>query len=569
MSDDLISKVESLKLMLISHATGGQADHSEYKELRLDLISNTRISKALPRLVHVCRDPGEFWSFIKSKFSGTGSYDQRREYLRNEFDPLLSMLETESRTPSDAGITATVKSVSSAYVQEAWHKALERRSTDPEGAITAARTLLESVCKHILDAAATPYDDSADLPKLYSLAAKQLNLSPIRTDLVLKFCAVKQVALAIYVDSFRDSKSTLADLGIAETRMSDEGARHEYAVAVISKGILFRDEFETAGSIVGKKYVLPGPFPEEINEPPESYQEFVIGTDAAGKPVRHTCDPDKLANYFGKNPEAPHYLTPVFFRRDVLAKYYADPSKYSVEDGYLRCGSLWGLRMDNDHTDIVVVFLGDLGRDLSEAERNYWLSFNIAPEGRKISQTTFKRGFLAQFANPEKPDLVFKHEYNLFNRTFRESSGWEFFLPLHDDDEHFLTGLRLLSKDNQAEFDSQLIALTKVLVDSLNEKEIAKGLKTLVENDKGITKLEKFFGERGAVGYEPHIKFLRVLQDLRSKSAAHRKGSSYEKLIADLQMADEGQQKVFAALLTAASEFIRFLKVLLISEPKT
>ena len=178
MNDDLISKVESLKLMLISHATGGQADYAEYKELRLELISNTRISKALPCFVHVCRDPGEFWSFIKPKLSGPGSYEQRREYLRNEFDPLLSMLETESRTPSDAGITATVKSVSSGYIQETWHKALERRSTDPEGAITAARTLLESVCKHILDAAGTPYDDSADLPKLYSLTAKQINLSP-------------------------------------------------------------------------------------------------------------------------------------------------------------------------------------------------------------------------------------------------------------------------------------------------------------------------------------------------------------------------------------------------------
>jgi hypothetical protein len=88
------------------------------------------------------------------------------------------MLETESRTPSDVGITAAVKSVNSAYIQETWHKALERRSNDPEGAITAARTLLESVCKHILDAAGTSYDDNAVLPKLYSLTAKQLNLSP-------------------------------------------------------------------------------------------------------------------------------------------------------------------------------------------------------------------------------------------------------------------------------------------------------------------------------------------------------------------------------------------------------
>jgi hypothetical protein len=222
--------------------------------------------------------------------------------------------------------------------------------------------------------------------------------------------------------------------------------------------------------------------------------------------------------------------------------------------------------MDNDHTDVVVVFLGDLGRDLSEVERNYWLSFNVAPQGRTISETTLKRGFHAQFADPNKPDLVFKNEYHYFNRKFREVHDWDFFLPLHDHDEHFLIGLRLLSKDNQSEFDSQLLALTKVLVDSLNEKEIAKGLTTLTENDKGITKLEKFFVGRAAAGYEPHIKFLRVLQDLRSKSAAHRKGSSYEKLIADLQISDDGHQKVFSSLLLAATAFIRFLESLLIEK---
>jgi hypothetical protein len=273
----------------------------------------------------------------------------------------------------------------------------------------------------------------------------------------------------------------------------------------------FKEEFETSGKVVGKKYVLPGPMPTEEDEKAETYQEFTIDSETSGTPIRHTCDPEKLANYFGKNPDAPHYLTPVFFRAEVLSKYYADPRKYSVEDGYRRCGGLWGLRMDNDHTDYVVVFLGDLGRDLSETERSYWLSFNIAPEGRRISQTAVKRSFRAVFADPAKPDLVFKHEYKRFNRTFRESTGWDFFLPLHDDDEHFLTGLRLLSKDNQAELDSQLIALTKLLVDSLNESAIAKGLTTLAPDDKGITKLEKFFKERCVIGcrsrgrHSPHL----------------------------------------------------------------
>jgi hypothetical protein len=62
------------------------------------------------------------------------------------------------------------------------------------------------------------------------------------------------------------------------------------------------------------------------------------------------------------------------------------------------------------------------------------------------------------------------------------------------------------------------------------------------------------------VGFERHIKFLRVLQDLRSSSVAHRKGSNYERLVGDLQMADEGPQRVFGALLIAATNFLFYLR---------
>lgn len=176
MNEDLIIKVESLKNMLITNATtSGSFSSSEYPLLRRELMAIPRIVKLLPRCVHTCRSLSEFWSFIKPKF---GRYEERRIYLSDEFAPLLTMLETESPSPSDAPITATVKSVSSDAIQEIWHKALTRRAADPEGAITAARTLLESVCKHILDSGSVIYDDNTDLPNLYSKTAKQLNLSP-------------------------------------------------------------------------------------------------------------------------------------------------------------------------------------------------------------------------------------------------------------------------------------------------------------------------------------------------------------------------------------------------------
>jgi hypothetical protein len=64
------------------------------------------------------------------------------------------------------------------FISEAWQKALDRRHEDPEGAITAARTLLETVCKHILDECGVEYGDGTDLPKLYGLTSKELNLAP-------------------------------------------------------------------------------------------------------------------------------------------------------------------------------------------------------------------------------------------------------------------------------------------------------------------------------------------------------------------------------------------------------
>lgn len=170
-----LERAEMLKNILTSCAVGGSRDSSEFGAIRFSFMRDPEIKKLLPRFITTCRNLQEVWDFVKPKFA---HYHERREFIREEFDPLLAMLEAEARSPSDVSISETVQAVSSAYVQEVWKKALERRATDSEGAITAARTLLESVCKHILDAAGVPYDDSADLPKLYTLTAKQLKLSP-------------------------------------------------------------------------------------------------------------------------------------------------------------------------------------------------------------------------------------------------------------------------------------------------------------------------------------------------------------------------------------------------------
>lgn len=284
---------------------------------------------------------------------------------------------------------------------------------------------------------------------------------------------------------------------------------------------------------------------------PKNYEYFIIGLDEDGDPITHSSDPDKLANYFGANPEAPDYLTPVFFRKEVLNKYYAQPQKYEVRDGHLFCGSLWCLRMDNDNKDYVVVYLGDLGRDLSRSEQSYWRTFNIPPEG-SVSKTCYIRSIIGERAYPETPDLRFKLELSNFKKEWEKKHDWPLFLELSSKDQHLLTALHLPTTGDQSEFDSQVLYLTKILVDSLNEAELDKQISACPEGAKGITKLGIFLRESDNPAGESVVSFLRNLQKLRSTGSGHRKGKDYEKVARRFGIGNKDLQQVFSDILTDA-----------------
>jgi hypothetical protein len=172
---EVLDSVEALQNLLVASATGGASDNAEYLRLRQVLVSQPQLESYIPRFVRTCRDLSQFWQFIKYKF---GTYHERRVYLWDEFRPLLDLIERGGPSPSDQTVTVALEQFDAAHVQAAWSKALDRRQSDPEGAITASRTLLESVCKHILDEMSVAYDDKADLPKLYRQASEALNLAP-------------------------------------------------------------------------------------------------------------------------------------------------------------------------------------------------------------------------------------------------------------------------------------------------------------------------------------------------------------------------------------------------------
>jgi hypothetical protein len=173
----LLEKVEKLQRGLVANATqdAGHLDIADFMRLREEIISDSRVQGKVPDIIRKYRELGQFWQFIKHKFP---TYRERREYIWQEIRPLIEYLEVLDRSPGVQPITEALVNFDSQYVYDAWQKALDRRVRDPEGAITAARMLLESVCKHILDESGKPYDNDIDLPKLWALTAENLNLAP-------------------------------------------------------------------------------------------------------------------------------------------------------------------------------------------------------------------------------------------------------------------------------------------------------------------------------------------------------------------------------------------------------
>lgn len=210
--DALYETTLELRDLLIAYATGqgAQGDEGRYQDIREELLEEPMVRTALPSFVRRHRTLGEFWSFIKGE---SPRYEPRRIFLREQFADVLDMLEFSLTQPGDAPVGTSLRVLSSEHVESAWAKALERRTTDPEGAITAARTLLETVCKHILDDTETPYDDKADLPGLYALAAKELNLSP------------SQHEEKIFKQILGGAQSVVEGLGSIRNRLSDSHGR--------------------------------------------------------------------------------------------------------------------------------------------------------------------------------------------------------------------------------------------------------------------------------------------------------------------------------------------------------
>ncbi len=376
-----------------------------------------------------------------------------------------------------------------------------------------------------------------------------------------EFLAARKMALAVYFDLQRYSVRTAEELDLSDeteiTRTADATYQFHGGRSPVTGG-----RHRSFARLLGKKLIGGSTVENTV----EVFEEFIIGTDSDGGPVSYTCDPGRLANYFGANHGAPHYFTPVFFRREVLNKYFNNPGKYSVEDGRLRCAGLWSMAIDNNHPDFVVVYLGDLGRDLPEKDRLYWKSFNVPPEGG-VSEVNFRRSILGQFTSPEMKDLLFKERLEQFQTDWFNQYGWDLFKPLAEADRHYAVTLRIPPIDQQNHFDEQVLALAKILIDSINESKLNSLIPAQSPNSRSLKKLQVYLDQIG-LNSAKHIQFLKELWNLRH-GTPHRKGDAYSKAAEAFGVAKKGFISAFTDILDQAIEFLDFLHTNLLAARAT
>ncbi|MDE0636599.1 MAG: hypothetical protein OXI43_12230 [Candidatus Poribacteria bacterium] len=414
----------------------------------------------------------------------------------------------------------------------------------------------------------------------YPVAIVEPHQIQIRLKEILQFAAIKEMHLAIYFDYREYSVYPEEELGLSTNSGTDN---------LMREGLMCWEQYYTgpisgsSGSplsvrrLIGKHLVKPLPksksgFWPFAKKPKEKYVEFIIDVDENGDDITYTSDPDELKtpadpeNIRGVDSNAPSYLTPVHFRKQVLDKYIQASSKYDVEDSVLRCGRLWCMFIDNDHENRVCAWLGDLGRDMPYSEQQHWRVHNIPPAGG-ISATYLHRQIFAQFTNSNQPEHVFRQCYRNLQKACEENLGWQFLLPLNTADEHHLQSLRVPATDEQRDFDELVLSLTKILIDSLNEKSLKKlvssenqeELKDKEGNNKrGIAILEVVFRLKEIENADDHLFFLQKLQSLRSSGSAHRKGKNYAKIADYFGIESHNLRDVFARILNRASEVLDY-----------
>ena len=385
----------------------------------------------------------------------------------------------------------------------------------------------------------------------------------IRLKEIRQFLAIKEMYLSILFEFNEYSTYTLEELGLSEIKQR-EFKRKGLMCWGYDRLNTPNRKFRSDSRLRGRRLIEPlpksksgfGAFAEET----EQYTKFIVDVDENGDEVYHTCDPDKLNDFSGENPNTAAKYTIVHFRKQVLNKYIDEPSKYYVKDSMVGCG-LWSMKIDDDHRDKVCVFLRELC-NLPYREQIYWRSYNIPPEGG-VSESFYRRMVPGEWVNSSQPDILFKQSYEQLQKVCDECLDWQLLKPLSPEDEYRFQRLRVPVNNEQSHFDDLVQDLQTILVESINVKPLKRPLPAVKKADlkcKGsIEILKEVLNFHSVEDADHQVSFLQKLQALRSEGSSHRKGRGYQKIANYFGVGNLGRREAFVEILKQALDTVKFL----------
>jgi hypothetical protein len=345
----------------------------------------------------------------------------------------------------------------------------------------------------------------------------------VRTPLIRDYLAAKNAVLVILHHHWRwIEESESVELGETPPTHEDSDSLFHYRLTI--RKVSHGPRGSSDAILYAKQLVRPFSEPHhpryrELSGCPQDGNRvaFIAGRDAEGKHIEVTLDGDSDDS------------TVLCFRREVLRRYYDEPSRFTISEDFLsENGYCWRLKFWPLPSEVVGVSLKHLRLDLPYQERLHWKQYNIVPSDRFSSSDRQKENE-AWRNEPEYVVGAFKDRLQCFRRLWHARKGWDLFRSLGAGDEYALNALHTPMVNDQKEFDDQILNLTRLLIESINDKEIDRAVES-GENDKSIRKLELYLAKLSeSIVVEPGstewcVKFLRDLRKLRN-GVAHRKSS--------------------------------------------
>lgn len=355
----------------------------------------------------------------------------------------------------------------------------------------------------------------------------------VRTKYLRNFLAAYKKSCVIVYDHRRFGKSQES---IKQTR---KDYRNENSFSLVTVNLSY--DSTITSSVIGKSIIRPfakcsHPGLEYFAE--KEYAEFTYGIDNdTGDNLMFTCEEKKLSNYFGANPDAPHFLTPVYFNRAVLNKYKTDTANYTISDGNITYLDDWLLPFTVNADNKVIVWLGDLGR-IPYKEQLHWKQENILPQGK------MEENFINQQLNNIFVDCILPEKWlfsliSQVNSKFTKMYSYNLFNALSTSDKSLESAFILPVQNNIDEFKEFLIQFCKITVESINTKLLSMCIvdKTKLKDSNGnklgsIAQLKVFFEQENNLAGIKLVGVLTILYAARSKLAGHTASvESYNKAL--------------------------------------